>query len=262
MAHPMNQSALIAELIDRTREAGQPNDVAAALHSITATVVDLDVADWAGITERTDRGRFQTLAATDGVVSEVDDLQYRFGEGPCVDATYEDGVLVAGDIRVDQRWPRWGPGALERGVRSVMSVNLHASESAMGALNLYRSAPRDFTEDELEFARILGAHASIVLAHHRSDAHLWKAVDARHRIGQAQGILMERFSIDADRSFALLVRLSQTQNTKLHLIADQLIVTGKLPESTADSPPAPSADVTGAVVRSGRRRAPDPDPAP
>jgi len=245
MTRAKDQATQIAELIDRTREAGQSNDVVAALRSITATVVDLYVADWAGITERVDRGEFQTLAATDGLVCEVDDLQYRLSEGPCVEAAYEDGILVAGDITTDERWPHWGPVAAERGVRSVISVNLHSSESAMGALNMYRSAPHDFTEEDLEFARILGAHASIVLAHHRSDAHLWKAVHARHRIGQAQGMLMERFKIDAERAFALLVRLSQTHNVKLHLVADQLIVTGELPDQewTLDATGDPSCDL-------------------
>lgn len=49
------------------------------------------------------------------------------------------------------------------------------------------------------------------------------------RIGQARGILMERFQIPEDTAFAVRRRLSQQGNRKLHLIADDLVRTGRLP---------------------------------
>ena len=39
---------------------------------------------------------------------------------------------------------------------------------------------------------------------------------------------MERFSIDADRAFAVLRRYSQDNNIKLHTVAERLIATRKL----------------------------------
>ncbi|MGI8416455.1 MAG: ANTAR domain-containing protein [Nakamurella sp.] len=63
----------------------------------------------------------------------------------------------------------------------------------------------------------------------RQDEHLWKTIDARHRIGQAQGILMHQFGISENEAFAVLRRLSQQQNTKLHLIADQMVRRGQFP---------------------------------
>jgi hypothetical protein len=76
-------------------------------------------------------------------------------------------------------------------------------------------------------------------AHHRRNrrrphqANLAAAVDARKLIGQAQGILMERFALDADQAFAVLRRCSQHLNIKLRDIAQQLINTRKLPEARA-----------------------------
>jgi len=225
------QAALVAELIGRTRQGAVPNNLAGALEALTATIVDLGVADRAGVTERVGRGGFQTLAPTDDVVSTVDSVQYQLDEGPCVQAGYHTDLLHSGDVTADQRWPRWGPAAARHGVHSVISVQLHVSDSAIGALNMYGSAPREYRGEDLELARIIGAHASIVLATHRSETHLWKAIGARHRIGQAQGILMERFKIDADKAFTVLRRLSQQHNMKLHMVADHLIVTGRLPET-------------------------------
>jgi len=232
MSQEFDQTALVAELIGRTRQGAEPKNLAGALEALTATVVELGVADHAGVTERVGRGTFQTLAPTDELVIELDSLQYELDEGPCVQATYEGDTLHSDDVAADPRWPRWGPAAASRGVHSVTSVNLHVSDSAMGALNLYGSAAREWRSDDLELASIIGAHASIVLARHRSETHLWKAIEARHRIGQAQGILMERFQIDADKAFTVLRRLSQHHNMKLHLVAHQLIVTGRLPEQS------------------------------
>lgn len=49
------------------------------------------------------------------------------------------------------------------------------------------------------------------------------AVQTRSRIGQAVGIVMERFEIPAQQAFAFLIRVSQTAMRELLLIAGQLI---------------------------------------
>lgn len=63
-----------------------------------------------------------------------------------------------------------------------------------------------FAEEDRDVAHIFAKHAAVALSRARDTANLWKAIDARQRIGQAQGILMERFSIDADHAFAVLRR--------------------------------------------------------
>jgi hypothetical protein len=41
-----------------------------------------------------------------------------------------------------------------------------------------------------------------------------QAIDARKLVGQAMGILMERFDLDGDRAFEVLKRYSQDNNLK------------------------------------------------
>lgn len=53
--------------------------------------------------------------------------------------------------------------------------------------------------------------------------HLRIARDGRTLIGQATGILMERFDLAAEHAFGVLVRISQETNRKLHEIADELV---------------------------------------
>lgn len=121
----------------------------------------------------------------------------------------------------------------EIGLRGLISVQLYASGTTLGALNLFSTEPQNFSSDDVEKARAVATIVSIELARSRHDAHLWKAVDARHRVGQAQGILMHQFRFGSDEAWALLLRLSQQGNTKLFVIADRIIAAGELPRKLA-----------------------------
>jgi hypothetical protein len=90
-------------------------------------------------------------------------------------------------------------------------------------------APCWFDADALAVAEVLGRHASIALAAAREEESLWQAIDARKLIGQAQGILMERFDLDDERAFEVLRRYSQNTNTKLNEVARTLVHTRTLP---------------------------------
>jgi AmiR/NasT family two-component response regulator len=59
---------------------------------------------------------------------------------------------------------------------------------------------------------------------------LEEALETRTIIGQAQGILMERFSLSADEAFAYLRRRSNTDNVKLRDLAVEIVRTRCLPE--------------------------------
>ena len=118
----------------------------------------------------------------------------------------------------------------ELGLRSVLSIRLHTSGSTIGALNLYAGRPEAFDDDDDAVAHILARHASIALANARQESSLWQAIDARKLIGQAQGMLMERFDLDADQAFAVLRRYSQDNNIKLRVVAQRLVETRRLPD--------------------------------
>ena len=73
--------------------------------------------------------------------------------------------------------------------------------------------------------------ATLALAYSMEIRTLREAVQTRTRIGEAVGIVMERYKIPEQQAFAFLTRLSQTRNVKLRHIADQLI------EATAATKP-------------------------
>jgi len=57
--------------------------------------------------------------------------------------------------------------------------------------------------------------------------HLRRALASRDLIGQAKGILMERFKITADEAFALLVQVSQHDNVRVADLSTMLAETGE-----------------------------------
>lgn len=186
--------------------------------------------DDAGLMLLHSRGRIETAVATHDRVYQADQLQVDLAEGPCVQAIWERDVFITDDTASDERFPNWGPKVAELGLRSVLSIRLHTATATVGALNLYGHQPGTFDDDDLDVADIFGRHASVALASAREEEGLRQAIGARHLIGQAQGILMERYGLDHDRAFALLRRYSRDNNIKLRVVAQRVITNGKLSE--------------------------------
>ncbi len=57
----------------------------------------------------------------------------------------------------------------------------------------------------------------------REVAELHTALETRHSIGLAQGLLMARYGLSTEQSFAYLQRRSQDGNVKLRRIADEVV---------------------------------------
>jgi GAF domain-containing protein len=182
----------------------------------------------AGVSLVRGRGRIETVAPTSELVARADELQHHLGEGPCVDALHADEVDVL-DLVSDTRWPAWRPPVVDAGVRSMFCVQLALGDRELGALNLYATEPQAFDEADRVAARHLASHAAIAIASAHERATLREAITSRTVIGQAEGIIMERFAVDADQAFAVLVRYSQHRNVKLALVAQEIVRTRVLP---------------------------------
>lgn len=185
---------------------------------------------FAGITMVRGHGKFETVGPSEPLIVDADHMQYDLGEGPCVDVATTAQVVMSVDLATDDRWPRWGPAAVELGFHSILSAGLYAGGQRIGAINLYGDKIRQFTDEDADVAQLFASHAAAALAAVSLREGLQNALDTRTIIGQAQGILMERFAVDADRAFAILRRYSQDGNVKLTEVARDLIGTMELPD--------------------------------
>ena len=140
-------------------------------------------------------------------------------------AALDDIVVRTDDFRNEPRWPKYSPAALEHGVRSGLSFKLYTANRTAGALNLFSFHPNVWTARAETTGLVLAAHAAAAILASRQSEELESAVASRDRIGQAKGIIMERFKVDDVQAFALLRKLSQDSNTKLADIAEQVINT-------------------------------------
>ena len=226
-------SELTRLLADAARELeGEGGDPSGTMQRAVNLGVQLvRGAHEAGITVARKNGRIETPAATDELVVQVEALQEAHQEGPCLDALRRQEVVRSGDIGRDERWPAWGPKiASETPIRSMLCLRLFTHEDVVGGLNLYSYEVDAFDDEDVEDAVLLAAQASVAIAASQEIAQLRVGMDGRTVIGQAQGILMERFGIDPTQAFAVLARVSQARNLKVRDVAEQLVVTRALPE--------------------------------
>ncbi len=201
---------------------------------ILGTVVELakttvQGVDGASVTLVQD-GRMTTSHATDDVVRELDGVQYRVDEGPCVDAVRR-GSSVHFDIARDRnRYPAFATAADQRFMVGVLSTPLAVGERVFGGINCYSASTERFSADEADVAAQLARQAAVVLANAATLAEatttaeqLHQAMLSRDLIGQAKGMLMERQGCTAAEAFDILRRSSQRENKKLTVVAAELV---------------------------------------
>lgn len=172
----------------------------------------------------------ETMAATSERAFAADRLQQELGSGPLLGEVWDRDVVSCADLEADERWGQWGRRlATDLGIRSLLCFRMFADEQRLGAISLYSSDLHAFDATDVEEGISFAAHTAIAIESARAEENLELALDSRSLIGQATGIVMERYEIDALRAFALLKRLSQDTNTKLHEVATEMIRTRELP---------------------------------
>lgn len=187
-------------------------------------------AEDAGITLIT-RGRgFASRAATSPLPKLIDDLQHRLQDGPCVQAIWQHETVLVADMTTEVRWPLFAPEAARAGARSMLAFQLYTTENTMGALNLHSTRPNAFDDTSISVGGTLATHAAIALIACQREEQFRDALASRDLIGQAKGILMHRYAIDAEQAFTLLTRRSQHTNTPVNEVAAHIVEHG--PDTT------------------------------
>jgi GAF domain-containing protein len=190
--------------------------------------------DVAGVSIVHADGTIDTPARTATLVAEVDRLQYAVRQGPCLDAIRVAETVSSPDLTREQRWPLWAPRVAGLGIASMLCVRLYTSRDTLGALNLLSRTRDAFDQDDVTTASHLAAHLAVALAESQHAEELHSGALNRTVIGQAEGILMERFSLTPSGAFEVLSRVAQEHGAALHRVAAELVRTRLTPggEST------------------------------
>ncbi|MEU0896035.1 GAF and ANTAR domain-containing protein [Streptomyces massasporeus] len=222
----MDWQKFAEEMALLARSLLKQDSVQQTLDEIAVSAVKLvDGCDAAGILA-VRKGRAVTLASYGDMVEESDRRQGELGEGPCFDlARRADGDRVFRVVDMTQPqpdWPRYAEAARDLGIGSMTGVLLYTHEQDFGALDLYARRPGAFTEEIATAGWLLASHAAVALADARTIDQLEHALETRHAIGEAMGILMERHGMSDEEAFGVLRNISQHHNIKLRDVAQRV----------------------------------------
>lgn len=212
-------------LAEMARELETQRTTDEVLQVVSEFAVRVFDADDAGILLLAVRGgEFSTPAGTSERVDKAHRLQVELDEGPCLDAIKGSATYFTSDVVADERWPRWGVAAGDLGIRATIGVRLATRHRGYGSLNVYSGSVGAFDDVDAGLIEVLAAHATAALSAVTRSEGLETALETRNLIGQAQGILMQKFDIDADAAFQFLTRISQHENLKLRDVAEAIAV--------------------------------------
>ncbi|WP_439031122.1 GAF and ANTAR domain-containing protein [Gordonia terrae] len=213
-----------------TRIAGEmrkeSDDTEAALRAMTKFAVDaVPGAEYATVTLVT-KNVIETPVMVGDLGGEADRLQRELGEGPCLRAAVGVSTICIDDMREESRWPSFASSASALGIRSMACFYLYIDGDDSAALNLHSTEAHAFGDEALLLGELFAAHAATAFGAVKEKEQLRAALGTRDIIGQAKGMIMERYGLDAAEAFALLARLSQDTNTKLVDVAAQIVEAG------------------------------------
>jgi GAF domain-containing protein len=217
-------SDFTGSIAEAARTLHQPRSLDDTLQTIVEVACNsVQGFDQVGIATLEREGKVETRAFIGDLVLRLDEVQYDLREGPCSAALQGDDTISVSSLRHEQRWPRYVPQARAVGVRSQMAVKLYLDRGTLGGINFYSTTSDDVSADAQALAGLFATHAAIALGHAHERETLKQGLLTRKVIGQAIGILMERYEMNEDRAFAFLVRASSHANIKLRAVAQGLV---------------------------------------
>lgn len=225
---------LARSLADMARELLSRGTVEETLERIAELAVStVPGCEHAGVLVLRDRRHVETQASTSELVRISDRAQIELGEGPCLDALWEQRTYRVDDMAAEPRWRQYGPYARELGIESMLGFQLFTVDKTLGALDLYSGTKHAFDAWSEELGWVFSSYTAVALAWAQHSEQMREAVSTRQEIGEALGILMERYGLSSQDAFEVLRRASQEHNVKLRDVARRVSESGEGPFDAA-----------------------------
>lgn len=221
----------------------ESEDITSFLDALTATIAQALSTDgdevWCAVTLLRPK-RSSTVASSSPAAEALDEIQYHYGDGPCLTASREHRLVHVADTRSDPRWPEYGRAAAAHGVLSALGVPFELAGEAAAALDVYADRPHKFDPATIEVVRreVASASTALLLAvrmekHRDAEADLKAAMASRTTIDLAVGIVMGQNRCTQEQAFDILRAASSNRNVKLRDLAAELVATvGQGPATT------------------------------
>jgi GAF domain/ANTAR domain len=197
----------INELLRAAVDGRRGLAAADSLCDACVTLFDIDAAAislvFAGVTSG-------TLGSSGAAARAYDELQFTYGEGPCLDSVSTRAPVLVADLAQPSngRWPAYGPALLDYKVRGIFAIPVVVAGEYVGALDLFRIQPGELQDDQLAGAVVAAELASAPLLD-VMDSDLQAAVNDPHsnawadfnilsrtEVSQATGMLIAQLEIE------------------------------------------------------------------
>jgi GAF domain-containing protein len=218
------------------RTMAQRFAISDALHDLVQRLGAVLELDGAGVSLE-ESGRLRFVTANDERSSNLERVQEREQDGPCIDAWRTGEVVAIPDLRRSRgRWPAYEPVALAGGVVAVAGIPMRTNGETIGALDLYAGEPRAWSDEDIMAAGVLAdvatgfvVNASELDRQRRLNEQLQAALDSRVVIEQAKGIMAAQRNVSIDAAFELLRNHARNHNSSLRAVAEAVVNLGLRP---------------------------------
>jgi hypothetical protein len=184
-----------------------------------------------GISLIAETGTQVTVAASDALTEQIEELQFALGEGPCLEAYATRRPVITSDLWAagSTRWPGYARAVQEHGVRAVFAFPLQVGGARMGAMDVYRDQVGGLSAEALSQALTFVEVATTAMldAPGTPDGIVRDSVDNRYEVFQAQGMVMVQLGVTLAESIARIRAHAYAQDRRLHDVASD-IVAGRL----------------------------------
>jgi GAF domain-containing protein len=208
-------------------------DLETALVELTKSIIAVLGVSGSGVT-MAEGGKLHFVTAVSHASGELERNQEEFQAGPCRDA-YDTGEVVrVTDVREEvARWPEFSTTASRVGVAGVAGIPMRLADEVIGALNVYSSEPRVWTDDDMSVAVVLAdvatsyvVNASKLRQQEQLSEQLQEALISRVVIEQAKGITAQQNSVSIDSAYQLMRRHARNNNASLRVVAEAIVSVG------------------------------------
>jgi GAF domain-containing protein len=216
-------------------------DVIELLTLLTDRCVEVLDVTAAGLLLAAPSGDLRVMASSSEAIRLVELFELQADEGPCLDCYRTGEPVVNQSLRkMNGRWPRLAPRAVEAGFSSVHAAPMRLRGITVGALNLFRANEGYMDQADVHAAQALADVATIAILQHRAtletqllNTQLTQALNSRIVIEQAKGMVGERASLTMEQAFARLRNHARNHNLRLVDVA-RAIVQGALAGQSLD----------------------------
>ena len=208
-------------------------DLETVLTELTESVTAVLGLSGAGVT-MADDGRLRFVTAVSEASGDLERNQEQQQAGPCRDAYDTGDVVRVTDVREEStRWPEFSAAATHLSVAGVAGIPMRLADQIIGALNLYASRPRVWSDEEIAVAGVLAnvatsyvVNASKLRQQEQLTEQLQHALESRVVIEQAKGITAQQNSVTIDQAYQLMRGHARKNNASLRLVAEAIVAVG------------------------------------